>query len=109
MTLSRDELVRIVLGALSPAERSNCVVMLDSRLRRRGEVLRLGARQLTLPADSFDVFVDLMPQANWGHAAAHVLIDANSGLYRREEVSFPPEDVDTPELFVEIFRSAPRP
>jgi len=29
-------------------------------------------------------------------------------LYRREEVSFPPEDVDTPERFVEIFRSAPR-
>ena len=109
MTLARDELVHIVLGALSLAERSHCVVMLDSRLWRRGEVIRLGARQLTLPADSFDAFVDLMPQANWGHPAAHVLIDADSGIYRREEVSFPPEEVDTPERFVEIFRSAPRP
>jgi hypothetical protein len=109
MTLPRDELVHIVLGALSLAERSNCVMMLDSRLHRRGEVIRLGARQLTLSADSFDVFVDLMPQANWGHSAAHVLIEANSGLCRREAVSFPPEDVDTPERFVEIFRSAPRP
>lgn len=109
MTVPRDELVRIVLGALSLAEQSNCVVLLDTRLRRRGEVMRLGARELTLPADSLDVFVDLMPQANWGHPAAHVLIDAHSGSYRREDVSFPPVGVDTPERFVEIFRSAPRP
>ncbi len=100
--------MRIVLGALSPAEQSNCIALLDTRLRRRGEVMRFGARQLTLPADSFDVFVDLLPQANWGHPAARFLVDAESGDYQRQDVSFPPEDVAAPERFVEVFRSAQR-
>jgi hypothetical protein len=74
----------------------------DFNLHLRTEIIFAGVevlvdrRALKLPRDSYLVFADELPQANWGHPCRYLLYDAVSlKLYNEIPAQFPPENLKT--------------
>lgn len=70
-----------------------------------GTVLRAVDRQITLRHDAALVFVDGMPQANWGHPCRYQFFDAASHALVQDEPALFPPDINHPELGMEIFHA----
>jgi len=44
-----------------------------------------------MPFDGYFVFIDLLPQANWGHPARCLLIRSDGAEVQATDVHFPPD------------------
>ncbi|HEX7841206.1 MAG TPA: hypothetical protein VF469_27195 [Kofleriaceae bacterium] len=85
-----EALIEAAVGLLAPAERDTAVLYLLQEVQPQGRALDLGGITLSRPYDVVVFFVDLEPEANWGHRCRYVLMDVAGE--RRESVAarFPP-------------------
>ena len=93
MALSESDLLRIVLDRLSQRQFSECNVYLDHRRKMAGELVHVALKKVPMPFPGHVVFVDLAPQANWGHPVAYFLVnDENEDTVRLDGQFPPPSD-----------------
>jgi hypothetical protein len=100
VAIPQDRVLSIVLRGLTSQEKLKCRVILDTIPKTRGESVQVGRREMRMPNDGYFVFVDLIPDANWGHAVAYFLIDSETGAFERIDDQFPPFSGDPPDEFV---------
>ena len=75
---------------LSSGERDKSVVYLDTEELPTGSTIEIDGREVRLPWKGVLVFIDMEPQANWGHACRYLLFDLASGEMLSFEAQFPP-------------------
>jgi hypothetical protein len=90
-------LTQLVRHHLSPQEASDCQVYYDTNIKRAGDPVRIGLREVAMPFRGFVVFVDLMPNANWGHRVAYFLASEDLTQCVRYNEQFPPFGADVPD------------
>ncbi len=85
-----EEVVQRALKELSESERRNGAVYLDERELASGSTLKIDGEEIPVRRRTAVVFVDRVPQANWGHDCRYLLVDLESGEVRSIAAQFPP-------------------
>jgi hypothetical protein len=85
-----DEVARRALEELTDDERRGGVVYLDAADGATASILRIDGREISIPPTTAVVFVDRVPQANWGHSCRYLLIDRQDGSHQSIDAQFPP-------------------
>lgn len=96
MSLSENDMLSIIRQHVEAARQADCLIHWDTRPRTAGEPVVLGRKGQSMPFDGYFVFIDLLPQANWGHPARCLLIRLDGGEVQSHEVEFPPHVGDYP-------------
>ena len=82
---------------LSPQDAKDCRVYCDTEIKDAGTPVRIGLREVSMPFRGVRVFVDLMPNANWGHRVAYLLASQDLTHCVRYDEQFPPFSGDVPD------------
>ncbi len=90
MALTLDQITRAALTALTPEERKSSAVYLDEAEVKAGSTVEIDRKLVQVRFDTVVVFVDMEPQANWGHACRYLLVDRESGATESISASYPP-------------------
>jgi len=90
-------LAEFVRRHLAPQERTECRGYYDTAIKGTSDPVRIGLREVAMPFRGFLVFVDLMPNANWGHRVAYLLVGEDLGQCLRYNEQFPPFGADLPD------------
>jgi hypothetical protein len=90
-------LMELVRRNLSPQDTENFRVYYDTEVKNEGDPVRIGLREVPMPFRGVRVFVDLMPNANWGHRVAYLLASPDLKHCVRYEEQFPPFGADVPD------------
>lgn len=90
-------LMELVQRNLSPQDAKDCRVYYDTEIKDAGDPVRIGLREVHMPFRGVRVFVDLMPNANWGHRVAYLLANQDFTQCVRYEDQFPPFSGDVPD------------
>jgi hypothetical protein len=90
MALSQEQLVAILLGALTPKELEGAAVYAADQPVAAGATLRFARTTITAPWEAFLGFVDRDPLANWGHSSRYVIISRQTGETQSIEAQTPP-------------------
>lgn len=69
----------------------------DTEVKDAGDPVGIGPREVPMPFRGVRLFVDLMPDANWGHRAVYLLASQDLKHSVRYEVQFPPFSGDVPD------------
>ena len=87
----REAALSLALSALQPGVSAEQVtVYLDERPLMTGEVIETGAKPVKAGEASHLIFIDLVPQANWGHPCLYILIGADGKELARQDGTMPP-------------------
>ncbi len=90
MQADLTNVLRLVHRYLNPAELRDSRVYFDTELKNAGEPVRVGLREISMPYRGLRVFVDLMPNANWGHHVVYLLATEDLNSCVRYDEQFPP-------------------
>jgi hypothetical protein len=90
-------LAELVRCHLSAQERTEGRAYHDTGIKGAGDPVRIGLREVAMPFRGFVVFVDLMPNANWGHRVAYFLVSEDLGKCLRFDEQFPPFGAEVPD------------
>lgn len=74
MNTLEQRIIDIVYGSLEADRLEKAIVYLDRNLQRTPERLSVGDVVIDVPWDGHIVFVDLEPEANWGHSCCYLAI-----------------------------------
>jgi hypothetical protein len=85
-----EALIPIAMLQLTPDERQHAVAYAVEAPIQAGAKLELPGVELDVTAESFLVFVDRQPGANWGHPARYLLIARTGSDVRSVEARLPP-------------------
>jgi hypothetical protein len=96
MHVDDHALMELVQRNLSPQEAKDCRVYYDTEIKDAGKPVRIGLREMPMPFRGVRVFVDLMPNANWGHRVAYLFVSQDLMHCVRYEDQFPPFSSDVP-------------
>jgi hypothetical protein len=88
--VNSEQALALILSLLTPDERAHAVVYALSEPVGEGATVAPGPTPVVAATRSYVGFVDRDPQANWGHAARYVLVDAQTGKVASVEARFPP-------------------
>jgi len=94
------DVVDLVHRHLSPQDATNCRIYYDMAVREPGDGVGVGLREEKMPFRGIRVFIDLMPNANWGHRAAYMLASQDLKQSVWYEAQFPPFSGDPPQGWV---------
>jgi len=96
---------RQAFATLTPRTSTTTHLSLAPRVYPEGHVLRLVTREIVVPADSVLVFVDEMPEANFGHPCRYQFHSLRDGqVIAVEDAEFPPQVAD-PQVVLEHFHA----
>lgn len=90
MPLSFDDFVEILIADLTENERRACVAYAAEAQLPAGSRLQFPGTRIEATTDSYLGFIDREPEANWGHSARYVIVNAEEGETRSLEVRHPP-------------------
>ena len=99
MSLSEADILAISRQHVEAPRQADCQIHWDTRPRAAAEPVVLGRNEQPMPFDGYFVFIDLLPQANWGHPARCLLIRSDGGEVQSHDVEFPPHFGDYPPSF----------
>mgnify|MGYP006335658803 CR=1 FL=1 len=102
MTLDEAAIVAIARRHVEQNAWTQSVVRWDRTLRSAGDLVRVDRSQRSMPFAGYLVFIDLVPQANWGHPARSLLISADGAQVQAFDVQFPPYLDDYPEAYLTL-------
>jgi hypothetical protein len=92
-----DADIERVVRAMTHEKR--CVVHWDGALRATGEQVPGVPLDWPMPFTGHFVFVDLAPEANWGHPALYLAVSPDGGRVESVAREFPPFAGDYPPSF----------
>jgi hypothetical protein len=90
MMMAWNEVAQRALDELTHEERRGGVAYLDQAEHATASVLRVNGREISIRPSTAVVFVDRVPQANWGHSCRYLLIDREDGRVESIDAQFPP-------------------
>jgi hypothetical protein len=90
MPLTIERVSECALATLSSREKESSVLYLDPAEMKGGALIEIDRQQVTAPWDCFVAFLDLKPQANWGHACRYLFISRETGEVMTVDASTPP-------------------
>lgn len=90
MSLSEDNIRAIARQYTEPEHQAEGLIHWDTKPRAHGDPVLVGRSEQLMPFDGYYVFIDLQPEANWGHAARCLLISSDGIEVRTRDVQFPP-------------------
>jgi hypothetical protein len=90
-------LIDLVRGHLSSQDAKECRAFYDAEIKDAGDTVRIGLREVPMPFRGVRVFVDLMPNANWGHRVTYLLVSQDLTHCVQYEDQFPPFSGDPPD------------
>ena len=90
MPISDDDVLRVILGDLTPYEVAHSLVYAADMPIEAGIRLKFPRISIDVPWTAFIVFVDRDPTANWSHSSRYVLINRETGEAKSFEAKFPP-------------------
>jgi hypothetical protein len=99
-----EEVAQKALEQLSADERKGAAVYLDQRELAPGSTFGVDGREIPIRERSAMVFVDRVPQANWGHSSRYLLIGLDGGQVESVEAQFPPFMRGVPETLRLIWK-----
>jgi hypothetical protein len=82
---------------ISAEDVRDCRAYYDTEIKDAGVPVRVGLRAVPMPFRGIRVFVDLMPNANWGHRVAYLLASQDLMQSVRYDEQFPPFGGDVPD------------
>jgi hypothetical protein len=97
--LDTQEILKIVEKNLTDNEKGKAVIYWNMNLLDAGQTIKIGRKKLAMPFEGYLVFIDLEPQANWGHPAVYLLIDAETHKTQKVQEEYPPFSGDPPQNF----------
>ncbi len=97
MAEDTQALAGLVRRNLSAQDAKDCRVYYDTEVKDAGQPVRVGLREVPMPFRGVCVFVDLMPNANWGHRVAYLLASQDLKHSKKYEDQFPPFGGDVPD------------
>lgn len=106
-TLSPDAaaiIKRTALNALSPAQVNQVQLAMLPQVLPANHVLHLVDAQIVVKQPSALVFIDHMPQGNWGHPCTYRFHDPTTGALLQEEQAMFPPDMNNPST-LQIFHA----
>jgi hypothetical protein len=87
---SLHEVANKVVASLTEEELRSSAVYLDPAPLERGAPFSIRGKSLTVSAPSILAFVDLQPQANWGHPCRYLFVSLDDGSIISIDAQFPP-------------------
>lgn len=105
MLLSDPEIFVLARTQLGAQWRDDARVLLERSLKPAGECIALGPHTLTMPFTGYMVFIDLIPEANWGHPAAVLCLSEDGAHTQLTPCRFPPFFGDMPDTMREVRES----
>lgn len=99
MSLSENDIIAIARQHVAADRRANCVIHWATTPKRTGDPVLVGRNEQPMPFDGYFVFIDLMPQANWGHPARCLLIRSDGAQVQATDVQFPPHLGSYPDCY----------
>lgn len=84
------EIARRVIAAIPAEQLRGAVLYLDRRVIEPGESVSIGRDTLTARQPSVLAFLDLAPEANWGHPCRYLLMDPATGAVQAADATQPP-------------------
>ncbi|WP_439577126.1 hypothetical protein [Elioraea sp.] len=84
------EVARRVIAAIPAEQLRGAVLYLDRRVIEPGKAVSTGRDTLTAGQPSALAFLDLAPEANWGHRCRYLLIDLVTGAVQGTDATHPP-------------------
>lgn len=87
----REAALSLALSALQPGTSAEEVtVYFDERALATGDIINTGAKSIIVGQTSHMIFIDLVPQANWGHPCLYILMGVDGKGLVREDGTMPP-------------------
>ena len=99
MDLTDDQIIALLRPRIPKGRIDGAMAYLDTQIKVPGEHISMGRKEYPVPFESYFVFVDLMPSANWGHAAMGVFISGKGDRISAVDTDFPPFWGNPPETF----------
>jgi hypothetical protein len=90
MSHDMNPAIRVLLGAMTSAERHDGVAYLRVDLLSAGETFPASPNPIVAARASYLAFVDPSPAANWGHDCRYLTIDAATLAVASHAARFPP-------------------
>jgi hypothetical protein len=85
-----NEIARLAIAAIPAEQLRGAVLYLDRRTIAPGEAVATGRETLIADRPAALAFLDLAPEANWGHPCRYLLIDLATGAVRAADATHPP-------------------
>lgn len=88
--LSLEQAIARALRELTDDERRGGVAYVDEREVSPGEAVQVDGKSIPVRHRTAVLFVDRVPQANWGHSSRYLLVDLVDERVESIESQFPP-------------------
>ncbi len=85
-----NEVARRAIASIPAEQLRGAVLYLDRRALAPGEAVPTGRATLTADRPAALAFLDLAPEANWGHPCRYLLIDLATGAVQPADATHPP-------------------
>lgn len=102
MTLSDQQLLSTLREHVAEALCADCEVFWDRTAKAQGTAILAGRTRYEMPFEGYYVFVDLQPQANWGHPVLHVFVNSDASEVQTIRGDFPPAGIDDPGTYARL-------
>lgn len=90
MTESDQSIFERVRAVFGDEILMNAIVYVSRETVHAGTQIHLGDALIDVPWEAQVTFVDLEPQANWGHRCAYVVFQLKGGGFIRKDAQMPP-------------------
>ena len=90
MDLSDNQLSKQIKPLIPQQYLSYAIVYLDTQLKQAGESILVPRQTLSMPFAGYFIFVDLVPMANWSHAALGIFVSQDGMKAESTPLRFPP-------------------
>lgn len=105
MTSLSSSIIVQIKGTVPENSLNQANVYWNSHVFSKGETVRFGHGDYTMPYDGTIAFVDLAPTYNWAHPCLYLVIDADLERIITIESSLPPNFDSFPGDFTIIMRN----
>ncbi len=107
--LSNDGILAFLKDQLEEVQLNKAIIYRESETFRKGIKIPIGREMHTIPFDSYMVFVDLEPKANWGHQCIYFFVDTEGKNFKKSFEMFPPYFGEYPETWIVLQRYGEKP
>ncbi len=99
-TLNEQRILEIVNKNLKDSEKAKAIIYWNKDMLSAGQTVKMGRKKVQMPFNGYMIYVDLEPQANWGHPVLYLLINPEKDVdHQVIKGEFPPFTDSKPKNF----------
>lgn len=109
MDVGKNTVLDIIYKTLNPKQIESSIIYWDKRIIEKGNKIRVGLKEISMPFNGMTIFVDLAPKLNWAHPCLYLLVNVENLYTNVIEASFPPYLGEFPATSVIVLRYGKKP